>query len=99
VRDIRKLKVYSPTRANREAFGREMAARHEIEVEVCNSPEEIYRGADVVAALTDSAVPVLDGTLLERGTHIVNIGGGGRLDPESLKRATSICASVTHRRR
>jgi ornithine cyclodeaminase/alanine dehydrogenase-like protein (mu-crystallin family) len=86
VRDIRKLQVYSPTRANREAFGREMAARHKIEVEVCEAPEEIYRGADIVAALTDSAVPVLDGTLLEKGTHIVNIGGSGRLDQESLKR-------------
>jgi ornithine cyclodeaminase/alanine dehydrogenase-like protein (mu-crystallin family) len=29
---------------------------------------------------------VLDGRRLEPGTHIVNIGGGGRLDDESLKR-------------
>src|SRR5258708_23069460 len=64
VRDIRKLQVYSPTRANPAAFGREMAARHEIEVKVCGAPEEIYRGADIVAALTDSPVPVLHGTLL-----------------------------------
>jgi alanine dehydrogenase len=53
---------------------------------VCDAPEDIYKGAHIVAALTDSAVPVLDGTLLEKGTHIVNIGGSGRLDRESLKR-------------
>jgi alanine dehydrogenase len=39
-----------------------------------------------MAALTDSAVPVLDGTLLEKGAHIVNIGGSGVPDAESLKR-------------
>jgi ornithine cyclodeaminase/alanine dehydrogenase-like protein (mu-crystallin family) len=86
VRDVKKLQVYSPTRANREAFGREMAAKYNIEVKVCDAPDEIYKGAHIVAALTDSAVPVLDGTLLEKGTHIVNIGGSGRLDLESFKR-------------
>jgi ornithine cyclodeaminase/alanine dehydrogenase-like protein (mu-crystallin family) len=86
VRDIKKLKVYSPTKPNREAFGREMATKYNIEVEVCGQPEDIYCGADVVAACTDSAVPVLDGARLDPGAHIVNIGGGGRLDEESLKR-------------
>jgi ornithine cyclodeaminase/alanine dehydrogenase-like protein (mu-crystallin family) len=78
--------VYSPTRENREAFGREMAARHTIEVIPCDRPDDIYKGADIVAALTDSAVPVLDGTRLEPGAHIVNIGGSGRIDAESLRR-------------
>jgi len=86
VRHIRKLQVYSPTRENREAFGREMAAKYDIEVMPCDRPDDIYKGADIVAALTDSAVPVLDGTRLEPGTHIVNIGGSGRIDAESLRR-------------
>jgi len=86
VRHIKKLQVYSPTRENREAFGREMAATYNIEVKPCDRPDDIYKGAHIVAALTDSAVPVLDGTMLEPGAHIVNIGGSGRLDAESLKR-------------
>jgi ornithine cyclodeaminase/alanine dehydrogenase-like protein (mu-crystallin family) len=86
VRDIRKLQVFSPTRANREAFGREMREKHRIDVAVCDRPEDVYRGADIVASLTDSTVPVLDGRYLERGTHIINIGGGGKPDAESLKR-------------
>jgi ornithine cyclodeaminase/alanine dehydrogenase-like protein (mu-crystallin family) len=86
VRDIKKLQVYSPTRENREAFGRDMAARYNIEVKVCDRPEDIYPGAHIVAALTDSAIPVLDGTRLEKGAHIVNIGGSGRLDDESMRR-------------
>jgi alanine dehydrogenase len=86
VRDIKKLQVYSPTREHREAFGREMANKYNIEVKVCDRPEDIYKGAHIIAALTDSAVPVLDGMRLEKGTHIVNIGGSGRLGSESLKR-------------
>jgi ornithine cyclodeaminase/alanine dehydrogenase-like protein (mu-crystallin family) len=86
VRDIKKLQVFSPTREHRKAFGREMAAMYNIEVQVCERPEDIYKGADIVAGLTDSAVAVLDGTLLEKGAHIVNVGGTGKPDDESLRR-------------
>jgi ornithine cyclodeaminase/alanine dehydrogenase-like protein (mu-crystallin family) len=86
VRTIKKLQVFSPTPENRERFGREMSATYNIEVEVCDKPEDIYKGAHIVAALTDSAVPVLDGTRLEKGAHIVNIGGSGKPDAESLRR-------------
>ncbi len=77
VRDIRKLKVFSPTAANREAFGAEMAEIYGIEVEVLDDPKGIYEGADIVAGCTDSAVPVLNGAWLEPGAHITNVGGGG----------------------
>jgi alanine dehydrogenase len=86
VRTIKKLQVFSPTNANREAFGREMAAKYNIEVQVCDKPEDVYKGAHILAAVTDSAVPVMDGTLLEKGTHILNIGGSGKPDAESLRR-------------
>jgi alanine dehydrogenase len=85
-RDIKKLQVFSPTREHRESFGREMAASYNIEVEVCDRPEDVYKGADIVAGLTDSAVPVLDGRLLEKGAHIVNVGGTGKPDEASLRR-------------
>jgi ornithine cyclodeaminase/alanine dehydrogenase-like protein (mu-crystallin family) len=52
-----------------------MRAKHGIEVVVCDDPRDIYRGADIVAALTDSAVPVLNGEWVEEGTHVVSIGG------------------------
>jgi alanine dehydrogenase len=86
VRDIKKLQVFSPTRENRERFAREMAASYNIEVVACDRPEDVYKGADIVAGLTDSAVPVIDGTLLEKGAHIVNVGGSGKPDDESLRR-------------
>ncbi len=86
VRRIRKLQVFSPTRAHRERFASEMAALHGIEAVACDAPEEVYRGAQIVAAATDSAVPVGDGRCLEPGTHIVTIGGGGVPDRASLER-------------
>lgn len=86
VRNIKKVQVFSPTKSNREAFAAEMRALYGIEVVVCDKPEDVYRGADIVAALTDSAVPVLDGACLEKGQHIVNIGGTGIPDKASLDR-------------
>jgi ornithine cyclodeaminase/alanine dehydrogenase-like protein (mu-crystallin family) len=86
VRTIKKLQVFSPTRENREKFGREMAAKYNIEVKVCDRPEEIYKGAHIVAALTDSAVEVTDGSLIEKGAHIVVVGGTGKPDETSLAR-------------
>ena len=86
VRTIKKLMVFSPTQEHRERFGREMAMTYNIEVQVCDRPQDIYKGAQIVAALTDSAVPVLDGRLIEQGAHIVNIGGNGKPDAESLRR-------------
>lgn len=86
VRGIRRLQVYSPTRAHREAFAAEAGERYGIDVEACDAPEKIYRGAHIVASLTDSAVPVLDGRFLEPGAHVVNVGGGGLPDARTLER-------------
>lgn len=81
--NLKRLQVYSPTKANRERFAAEMADLHGIETEACASPEEIYRGADIVAGITNSAVPVLEGERLEPGTHVINIGAGGQ-PPKSV---------------
>lgn len=86
VRNIRKLQVFSPTKENREKFGAEMKATYGIEVKICERPEDVYKGAHIVAALTDSRVPVMNGAYLEKGQHIVNIGGGGNPDAASLAR-------------
>jgi ornithine cyclodeaminase/alanine dehydrogenase-like protein (mu-crystallin family) len=86
MRAIKKLQLFSPTRENRERFGREMAAKYNIEVKVCERPEDIYKGAHIVAALTDSAVAVTDGALIEKGAHIMVVGGTGKPDEASLRR-------------
>ncbi len=84
--NLKRLQVYSPTKANREKFAGEMADLYGLETKACDSPEEIYKGADIVAGLTDSAVRVLDSKLIPKGAHVVNVGGGGGPDPELLKK-------------
>src|SRR6266568_3795180 len=84
VRKIERIKVFSPTRANRERFAAEIAKRHGIECEACDKPRAVYREADILAACTDSAVPVIRGEWLEPGMHVVSIGG--RPDDAALSR-------------
>src|SRR3982075_1133593 len=74
---LKRLQVYSPTRENRERFGRKMADKYGLEVKVCDGPEQIYRDADIVAALTDSAVSVIDGPRIERGEPLAAPGMPG----------------------
>ena len=84
---LKRLQVYSPTKTNRERFGREMADKYGLDVKVCDSPEQIYRDADIVAGLTDSAVSVIDGPRIEKGAHIVAPGtGDGIKDQSALER-------------
>ena len=75
VRDIKRIQVYSPTKANRERYAVDMCEEHGIEVEVMDNPRDVYRGADIMAGCTDSALPVIEGKYLEEGMHVIAIGG------------------------
>ncbi|MDQ6618372.1 MAG: hypothetical protein M3Z31_01510, partial [Pseudomonadota bacterium] len=75
VREITLVRVYSPTRPHREAFAREMTASFGLSCTAVDTPEQACAGADIVAACTDSAEPVLRGEWLEPGMHVISIGG------------------------
>lgn len=83
-RKIRKIQVYSPIREHREAYAREMERRFEIQVVPLDRPEDVYKGAHIIAGCTDSAVPIIIGKWLEEGTHVTCIGG--KPDEDTLKR-------------
>lgn len=73
VRPIEKMRVFSPTKGNREAYAREMRAKLRIEVEPVNRPEQAVKGADIVAMTTDSLIPVIKAEWLEPGMHVTNV--------------------------
>lgn len=75
VRPIKQLRVYSPTPGHRTAFAREAKERFGIEAVAMDEPRGAYRGADILAACTDSATPVIRGEWLESGMHVISIGG------------------------
>jgi alanine dehydrogenase len=75
VRPIRKVKVYSPTAAHREAYAREMSQELEIEIDVMENPRDIARGVDVIATCTDNLIPFLEPDWVEAGQHLTTTGG------------------------
>ena len=75
VRPIDRLRVFSPTPAHRRDFAAEALERHGISAVAVDDPREVYRGADILAACTDSAVPVSRGEWLEPGMHVISVGG------------------------
>ena len=73
VRKIRRAQVYSPSRAHREEYAKEMSAQLGIEVVPVDSARAALQGADIVSACTDAIVPVLDAAWLEPGMHVTNL--------------------------
>jgi alanine dehydrogenase len=74
VRDIKAVRVYSPTPANREAFATEMTARLGIDVRAVESAREAVRGVDILSSCTDSMSAVYDAGWIEPGMHVTNLG-------------------------
>jgi len=66
VRELREVRVWSPTRG--AAFAREHG------LTAADSAEDAVRGADIVVTVTTSRTPVLRGEWLAPGTHINAVG-------------------------
>jgi thiomorpholine-carboxylate dehydrogenase len=67
VRNFEEIRVWSQTKANAEAFAKEIGAK-------VTSAEAAVRGADVVVTVTSSKIPVLKGAWLKRGCHVNAVG-------------------------
>lgn len=87
-RKITKVKVYSPTKGNRESYAAEMSDVLNIDVEPVSDPEAAVRGSDIVSTCTDAMQPVLKGEWLEPGMHVTNLGGY-ELDEKVFSMATT----------
>jgi alanine dehydrogenase len=82
VRNIQRVKVFSPTKENRVAFAEIMTEELGISVDPVDTPEDAVRDVDIIMGLTDSAVPVIKPEYVEPGHHLLNVGGGGGIPPE-----------------
>lgn len=96
VRPLEKVKVFSPTRANRERFAEEMTEQAGVEIVPVRSAEEAVRGSDMVTAATNTVDPVIRGEWLEDGAFVNSIVGGDsylsrhELDDAVIERADRI---------
>ena len=76
VRTLTDIRVYSPTKENRDTFAAEMSELLDLDVKTCASGEEACKGADMVACATNAVMPVFMRDWLEPGMHIGTIRPG-----------------------
>lgn len=74
VRDIRSVKVFSPTPENRERYAKEMSEKLNIEITPVDSAREAVRGVDILSTCTDSMAPTFEAAWLEPGMHVSMLG-------------------------
>jgi ornithine cyclodeaminase/alanine dehydrogenase-like protein (mu-crystallin family) len=86
VRELKLIKVYSPTPANLEKFVTEMKRQIPVEIRAEPNQRSVVDGSDIVVGATNSLEPVFDGDWLMPGMH-VNSVQGGELDARTLERA------------
>lgn len=75
VRNVRSVKVYSRSTANRESYAQKMAAALRIPVEPVSRAEGAAEGADIVLVMTNAAEPVIFGEWLRPGQHVTSVMG------------------------
>jgi alanine dehydrogenase len=90
VREWTEIRIASRDRAKAEALAAELGAT------ASASFEDAVRGADVVAATTHSAEPVVAAEWVAPGTHVSSVGynaPGSELDPALVRAATIVVES------
>ena len=92
-RKLSKIKVYSPSREHRVAFAQKVSDDLSLEVVPVDSAKEAVRGADIVAAATNSHGAVFQGRLVEEGMHLTSIQQT-EMDEEAWQRADLIVHSA-----
>jgi ornithine cyclodeaminase/alanine dehydrogenase-like protein (mu-crystallin family) len=73
VRPIERVRVFSPTAANRDRYAAEMAERLGVEVTPVASAREAVRGADIAALCVSAVEPVFEAHWLEPGMHVADL--------------------------
>lgn len=86
VRDISKIRVYSPSPEHRKLFAKDMRKQLNIEVEECMRPEMAFKNSDIVMSCTSSNVSTMKSEWLEEGMHL-SVVRAVESDENVLKRA------------
>ena len=98
VRPIRRVRVWSPDPARRQAFAERAAAVHALPVEAVANARDAVTNADIICTVTSASAPVLRGDWVARGTHINAVGASTptarEVDTEVVLRSRVIVDSL-----
>jgi ornithine cyclodeaminase/alanine dehydrogenase-like protein (mu-crystallin family) len=86
VRDIKKIRCFSPTKANREAFAKQMSELLGVEVEPVDQPEDALKGADIAMCASNSLDAIFFERWIEPGMHLSSIKPP-EIETKALQRA------------
>jgi len=73
VLSIEEVRVYSPSRENRDRFVDEMGAKSGAKLRAVSSPEEAARDADIVSLTTNALDPFFPAVWIHSGMHITTV--------------------------
>ena len=94
VRELGRVKVYSPNRERRNVYAREMSDGLMLDVDPVQSAHEAVSEADIVVTITSSRTPIFYGEWLEPGMFVAAAGGAdpyvSELDFAVVERADMI---------
>ena len=74
VRQLRDVRVWSPSLEHREAFVREMSDHTTAPLRTAASAEEAVRDADIIVLVTASREPVIQNAWVAEGAHVCAVG-------------------------
>jgi ornithine cyclodeaminase/alanine dehydrogenase-like protein (mu-crystallin family) len=106
LRQIESAKVFSPTQSHREGFAQKISAKAGVKVTPVDKPELAAKDVDIILCMTNTNVPVIDGSWLEPGQYIISVVGSNielvksgnldkprrEIDDETLRRCDFIVA-------
>lgn len=89
VRNVKRIRCFSPNRENREKFAKDMTAFLGVDVIPVDAPEDAIRKADVVLCATNTVDPIFFESWIEPGMHISSLKPP-EIEPAAYKRADRV---------
>jgi alanine dehydrogenase len=98
--NVKSAKVYSPTKANREAFAAYFRNTLGMDIDCTDRAETAVEGADIVVAAVASSEPALFGRWLKPGMHVNSVGTARptlrEIDEDVLRRSDIVAVDTRH---
>jgi ornithine cyclodeaminase/alanine dehydrogenase-like protein (mu-crystallin family) len=90
---LEQIKVFSPTKENREKFSREMQDWLGVEITPVDSVAEAIADADIIDQVHSSREPIFEMSAVKPGATIMSVTGRGQIPPEIISTARMVTPS------